>query len=128
MPVGGNRAGRDFFKPLGIPLRSLQQVVITVDELEAMRLADFLEMTQEEVAQRLQVSRPTVTRMLARAHRVVAEALVHGKAICIQGGDYKVGQPCEHCGQWAEMQSGEPAAEGCTCHSSEDDDSPETKE
>ena len=85
MPVGGNRTGGDFFKPRGIPLRSLQQVVITVDELEAMRLADFLEMTQEEVAQRLQVSRPTVTRMLSRAHRAVAEALVHGKAICIQG-------------------------------------------
>jgi predicted DNA-binding protein (UPF0251 family) len=50
-----------------------------------MRLADFLEMTQEEVAQQMQVSRPTVTRMLSRAHRVVAEALVHGKAICIQG-------------------------------------------
>ncbi len=59
--------------------------MITVDELEAMRLADFLEMTQEEVAQQMQVSRPTVTRMLSRAHRAVAEALVHGKAICIQG-------------------------------------------
>ncbi len=43
--------GVTFFKPRGIPLRSLQQIVITVDELEAMRLADFLEMTQEEVAQ-----------------------------------------------------------------------------
>jgi len=50
--------GVTFFKPRGIPLRSLQQVVITVDELEAMRLADFLEMTQEEVAQRLQVPGP----------------------------------------------------------------------
>ena len=84
--------GVTFFKPRGIPLRSLQQIVITVDELEAMRLADFLEMTQEEVAQQMQVSRPTVTRMLSRAHRAVAEALVHGKAICIQGGDYRVGQ------------------------------------
>ena len=83
--------GVTFFKPRGIPLRSLQQIVITVDELEAMRLADFLEMTQEEVAQRLQVSRPTVTRMLSRAHLAVAEALVYGKAICIQGGDYRVG-------------------------------------
>ena len=87
--------GVTFFKPRGIPLRSLQQIVITVDELEAMRLADFLEMTQEEVAQRMQVSRPTVTRMLSRAHRAVAEALVHGKAICIQGGDYRVGQQCQ---------------------------------
>ena len=124
-----NEPGVTYFKPRGIPLRSLQQVVITVDELEAMRLADFLEMTQEEVAQRLQVSRPTVTRMLSRAHRAVAEALVHGKAICIHGGDYRVGQPCQYCGKWAGLESGDPAAEGCTCQGPEDNDSPpETKE
>jgi predicted DNA-binding protein (UPF0251 family) len=119
--------GVTFFKPRGIPLRSLQQIVITVDELEAMRLADFLEMTQEEVAQRMQVSRPTVTRMLSRAHRAVAEALVHGKAICIQGGDYRVGQQCQSCGQWV---LGEDGTEGCTCQGSDsDEDQPKpTKE
>jgi predicted DNA-binding protein (UPF0251 family) len=116
--------GVTFFKPRGIPLRSLQQIVITVDELEAMRLADFLEMTQEEVAQRMQVSRPTVTRMLSRAHRVVAEALVHGKAICIQGGDYRVGQHCQDCGQWSIQGSGESDLGGCTCQRTEDDDCP----
>jgi predicted DNA-binding protein (UPF0251 family) len=107
--------GVTYFKPRGIPLRSLQQIVITVDELEAMRLADFLEMTQEEVAQRMQVSRPTVTRMLSRAHRAVAEALVHGKAICIQGGDYRVGQQCQECGQWIDQEEGGPASERCSC-------------
>jgi predicted DNA-binding protein (UPF0251 family) len=117
--------GVTYFKPRGIPLRSLQQIEITVDELEAMRLADFLEMTQEEVAQQMKVSRPTVTRMLSRAHRAVAEALVHGKAICIQGGDYRVGQHCEHCGQWSSLQSGgDPAAECCTCKSPETDEGP----
>jgi uncharacterized protein len=120
--------GVTYFKPRGIPMRSLQQIVITVDELEAMRLADFLEMTQEEVAQRMQVSRPTVTRMLSRAHRVVAEALVHGKAICIQGGDYRVGQHCQFCGQWSLPESEESVEEGCTCKCPGDDESqPETK-
>ena len=110
--------GVTFFKPRGIPLRSLQQIVITVDELEAMRLADFLEMTQEEVAQRMQVSRPTVTRMLSRAHRAVAEALVHGKAICIQGGDYRVGQQCQYCGQWSVPGAEGTGTEGCACQDS----------
>ena len=105
--------GVTFFKPRGIPLRTLEQTVITVDELEAMRLADYLEMTQEEVAQKMQVSRPTVTRMLARAHRAVAEALVHGKAICIQGGDYRLGQQCQSCGQWAALEGGSPPGECC---------------
>jgi predicted DNA-binding protein (UPF0251 family) len=107
--------GVTFFKPRGIPLRSLEQMVITVDELEAMRLADFLEMTQEEVAQKMQVSRPTVTRMLARAHRAVAEALVTGKAICIEGGDYRLGQQCGSCGQGAALGSGEARLDCCTC-------------
>jgi uncharacterized protein len=114
--------GVTFFKPRGIPLRSLQQIVITVDELEAMRLADFLEMTQEEVAQRMQVSRPTVTRMLSRAHRAVAEALVHGKAICIQGGDYRVGQQCQSCGQWSVLTEDGTGTEGCTCRGPEGDE------
>jgi predicted DNA-binding protein (UPF0251 family) len=104
--------GVTFFKPRGISLRTLEQTVITVDELEAMRLADYLEMTQEEVAQKMQVSRPTVTRMLARAHRAVAEALVHGKAICIEGGDYRLGQQCQSCGQWAALEGGSPPG-GC---------------
>jgi|WetSurMetagenome_2_1015567.scaffolds.fasta_scaffold33117_2 uncharacterized protein len=114
--------GVTFFKPRGIPLRSLQQIVITVDELEAMRLADFLEMTQEEVAQRMQVSRPTVTRMLSRAHRAVAEALVHGKAICIQGGDYRVGQQCQSCGKWSVLGEDGSGSEGCTCRGPEGDE------
>ena len=105
--------GVTYFKPRGIPLRALEQTTITVDELEAMRLADYLELTQEEVAQKMQVSRPTVTRMLARAHRAVAEALAHGKAICIEGGDYRLGQQCSSCGQWAETAAGDHRPECC---------------
>jgi predicted DNA-binding protein (UPF0251 family) len=116
--------GVTFFKPRGIPLRSLQQIVITVDELEAMRLADFLEMTQEEVAQKMQVSRPTVTRMLSRAHLAVADALVHGKAICIQGGDYRVGQQCQECGQWVDLGKGATSRQVCSCRVSGDEANP----
>lgn len=82
--------GVTFFKPQGIPMRALEQVVISVDELEAIRLSDLLGLSQEEVAQEMKVSRPTVTRMLAKAHRTIADALVHGKAIKIAGGDYQV--------------------------------------
>ena len=77
--------GVTFFKPQGIPLRHLEHVVITVDELEALRLSDHLSHSHEEVAKQMKVSRPTVTLMLARAHRTVADALVHGKAIRIEG-------------------------------------------
>lgn len=93
--------GVTFFKPQGIPLRMLEHQVITVDELEALRLADYLGLSHEEAARHLKVSRPTVTRMLARAHQAIADALVHGKAIRIEGGDYTLkaeGNYCPNCG------------------------------
>jgi len=103
--------GVTFFKPQGIPLRLLEHTVITVDELEALRLADYLDLSHEEAAQHLKVSRPTVTRMLARAHRAIADALVHGKAIRIEGGEYILeGYQCccPKCGaRWSSAANGE---------------------
>jgi predicted DNA-binding protein (UPF0251 family) len=89
-----------FFKPQGIPLKTLEHAQITVDELEALRLSDYEGLSHEDVARRMRVSRPTVTRMLAKAHRAVADALVNGKAICIKGGDYCLAGEnfCPRCG------------------------------
>jgi predicted DNA-binding protein (UPF0251 family) len=91
-----------FFKPQGIPLKNLDHAHITVDELEALRLSDYEGLSHEVVAQQMKVSRPTVTRMLAKAHRAVADALVNGKAIRIEGGDYcleGLDACCPRCGQ-----------------------------
>ncbi len=76
-----------YFKPQGIPLRLLSQVVLTVDELEALRLADLEEMSQEEAAQRMKISRPTFGRIVAQARKKMADALVNGKAIQIRSGE-----------------------------------------
>ncbi|MGQ9920476.1 MAG: DUF134 domain-containing protein [Desulfobacca sp.] len=109
--------GVTFFKPQGIPMRGLEQVVISVDELEALRLSDYLGLNQDDVAQEMKVSRPTVTRMLAKAHKAIAEALVYGKAIKIAGGDYQVAQPrfiCQEC-QHTWVDSAEAATTTRTC-------------
>jgi predicted DNA-binding protein (UPF0251 family) len=101
--------GITYFKPQGIPLKVLEQTVITVDELEAVRLADYLGLSHEEAARQMQVSRPTVTRMLARARRNIAEALVNGKAIRIEGGDYRLPddqEGCPHCDHGVREQGG----------------------
>lgn len=108
--------GVTFFKPQGIPLRLLEQAVITVDELEALRLSDYLGLNQEEVAQQMHVSRPTVTRMLARARQAVADALVNGKAIRIEGGDYTISRQnfrCPSCGQQMPIPEGATVPEAC---------------
>lgn len=79
-----------YYKPRGIPLAVLRQVDLSVDELEAIRLADVEHLYQEQAAQRMNVSRQTFGRILDAAHAKVADALVHGKALSIQGGPIEV--------------------------------------
>jgi len=74
------------FKPAGVPTRALQWVRLGLDGYEAIRLADAQVLSQEEVAERLGVSRPTVSRILAEARRTVARALSEGHALAIEGG------------------------------------------
>lgn len=76
----------DFFKPRGIRLSELKHVGLEVDELEALRLADFLGLSQKEAGNLMEVSRATFGRIIGRARRKVADALIHGKAIQIGTG------------------------------------------
>lgn len=70
-----------FFKPQGIPLRQLEVVVLTNEELEALRLKYELGLEQTEAAKQMNTSQSTFQRILASANRKVAQALVEGKAI-----------------------------------------------
>lgn len=81
-----------FFKPAGIPLRQLQEVSLNVEEVEAIRLKDLGNLKQEACAQKMQISRPTFCRILESARAKLAEALVTGKAIKIEGGNFKLAQ------------------------------------
>jgi predicted DNA-binding protein (UPF0251 family) len=76
----------NYYKPRGIPLSVLQCVNLTIDELEAIRLADLEGLYQEDAAKRMNVSRQTFGRMLESAHKKIADALVNGKALLIEGG------------------------------------------
>lgn len=75
-----------YFKPAGVPLRELDEVALSVDEFEALRLADLEGLYQDEAAGRMGISRPTFARIVEASRRKVAEALVHGKALRIGGG------------------------------------------
>lgn len=80
------------FKPIGIPRRELEEVVMTLDEFEAVRLADRDGLYQETAAARMAVSRATFGRILTSARRKVAEALTLGKALRIEGGPIYTGR------------------------------------
>jgi len=77
-----------FYKPQGIPMRELENLVLTVEGLEALRLVDCEGMQQVEAADRMGVSRPTLGRVVGEARRIVATALSGGKAIRVEGGEY----------------------------------------
>jgi predicted DNA-binding protein (UPF0251 family) len=80
----------NYFKPRGIPMTELERISLAVDELEALRLKDLGGLEQEQAAATMNVSQPTFHRILESAHSKVADALVNGKAIRIEGGDYMV--------------------------------------
>ena len=75
----------DYFKPRGIPLSELEEVILRLDEIEAMRLADIEGLYHEEAAKKMNISRQTFDRILLKAHAIIADAVVNGKAILIEG-------------------------------------------
>jgi predicted DNA-binding protein (UPF0251 family) len=85
----------NFYKPRGIPLSVLQHVNLTVDELEAIRLADLQGLYQEQAAQKMNVSRQTFGRIIESAHKKIADTLVNGKALSIEGGFIELTVPTE---------------------------------
>ncbi len=79
-------ARASYYKPRGIPLHALYEVILTLDGLEALRHADVDGLDQSEAAGRMGISRSTFSRLLAEARRVVATALSEGWALRIEGG------------------------------------------
>lgn len=104
------------FKPAGVPARSLPEVTLTVDEFEAIRLADHEGLYQEQAAQRMGVSRQTFGRIVEAARKKVANVLVEGIGLRIEGGEIRMAEmrvfQCSGCKHvWEEPYgTGRPAA------------------
>jgi len=81
-----------YFKPRGIPLRELEETILSVDEFEAVRLKDLEGLEQEECAKKMNISQPTFHRLVLSARKNIADAIVNGKAIKIEGGNFKYKQ------------------------------------
>lgn len=79
-----------YFKPAGIPLHSMENVSVTVEEAEAIRLKDLEGLEQEECAEQMHISRPTFHRVLGSARKKLADALINGKAIRVEGGNFEM--------------------------------------
>jgi predicted DNA-binding protein (UPF0251 family) len=109
----------------------LEEVVLTVDECEAIRLADFEGLYQEQAAERMNVSRQTFGRIIESAHKKVAEALIKGKALKIEGGEVEMSPmrkfKCYDCRHDWELSHGTgrpgncPSCKSTNIHRAEDD-------
>lgn len=85
------------YKPFGIQRSVLSSVSMLYDEYEAIRLLDYEGMNQEQAAEQMNVSRPTLTRIYEKARKTIAEAFVEGKMILIEGGNVQFDREWFRC-------------------------------
>jgi predicted DNA-binding protein (UPF0251 family) len=112
------------FRPIGRPAFDLPVVTVGLDEIEALRLADLEGLYQEAAAERMAISRATFARILARARRTVAEALIGEKVLLVSAGPVVEGQAePEGCPvHWGGRRRGR----GCHCQRDPGDSGPST--
>jgi len=79
-----------YFKPAAVPLHMLEEICLSVEEIEALRLKDLEGLEQEACAKKMNISRPTFQRIVGSARQKVADALVKGKAIKVEGGNFEM--------------------------------------
>jgi len=70
-----------YFKPVGVPMRDLDSISLTSEEVEAIRLNDYLGLTQSEASKKMGISQPTFNRIISSARKKISDALINGKAI-----------------------------------------------
>ena len=111
-----------YFKPAGIPLRALDEVVLSVEEAESIRLKDLEGLEQVQSAEKMSISRPTFQRVLASSRQKIADALLNGKAIRIEGGSFEMALRrfrCQNGHEWDvpfEVMVGAPPQLCPTCN------------
>ncbi len=103
-------------KPAGIPARLLENVFLTLDEYEAIRLADYEGLEHQEAAERMDISRPTFTRLIKSARNKIAQAIIGVKQLVFEGGNIQLQRNlfrCLKCGKVFPIEIGEEVPSGC---------------
>ena len=98
------------YKPAGIPAKDLEEILISIDEFEAIKLSDFEGLSQRDASSVMRISQPTFNRILASARNKVAKGLVQGYVLRIEGGRYVLADgtgilECLDCGSTVDLSS-----------------------
>ncbi len=108
------------FKPMGVRGRNLEQILLTLDEFEAFRLADFIGLSHAEAADEMEISRSTFTRLVEKARKKIADFLIQGKLLTIEGGSIHFRNNiihCQDCGHMFKTNIDNAITECPACHS-----------
>lgn len=105
----------DQFKPIGVRSRGLEEIALTLDELEAIRLADYQGLDHSESATEMRVSRSTFSRLVEKARRKVAQFLIEGKQLKIDGGEIHFERNLLRCGECGHLLNIDLDAETKKC-------------
>ena len=104
------------FRPLWVRPNYRQAVTLQLEEYETLRLIDYEDLTHEQVAEKMNVSRPTVTRIYEQARKKLTQALVEGRSFFIEGGEIKltgIHYFCEHCRHKFILREDETEPQNC---------------
>ena len=108
------------FKPVGIRGQSLEQILLPLDEFEAFRLADQLGLSHAEAAEEMEISRSTFTRLIEKSRRKIADFIIQGKMLTIEGGNVHFRTniiQCKDCGHMFKSNFKDTVTECPSCHS-----------
>ncbi|HRW62192.1 MAG TPA: DUF134 domain-containing protein [Bacteroidales bacterium] len=108
------------FKPVGVKGVSLESVLLSLDEFEAFRLADYVGLSHEEAAEEMEISRPTFTRLIEQARKKIADYMINGKFLSIDGGNIHFRNniiKCQSCGHMFRTKFNEEINECPVCQS-----------
>ncbi|RKY55839.1 MAG: hypothetical protein DRP89_02510 [Candidatus Neomarinimicrobiota bacterium] len=89
-------------KPIGVPASFLENIVLSIDEYEAIRLADYEGLEHEKAAEIMGISRPTFSRLIDKARSKLADSIVAVKELIIEGGSFSFVNDlirCLDCGE-----------------------------
>lgn len=108
------------FKPIGVKGQTLEQVILSLDEFEAIRLADYMKLSHEEASEEMEISRSTFTRLIEQAREKIADFIIKGKLLNIEGGNIHFRNNiirCQSCGHMFKIKFNESISECPACHS-----------
>jgi predicted DNA-binding protein (UPF0251 family) len=108
------------FKPMGVKGQDLGQILLTLDEFEAIRLADQAGLSHATAADEMGISRSTFSRLIEKARKKIADFIIQGKILTIEGGSVHFRNnilKCQSCGHMFKINIIKTVAECPTCQS-----------